>query len=216
MEQLFEVFKGDRLELVVHIAAYYGLRKSEIIGLKWDSVKFEEKKLTVRRKVSSTYGDGKETLFVENQLKTESSVRTFPLIPHIEKMLRERKTLEEYYSKLLGKDFDREYDGFVCRDNFGKLISPNFVTDHFRYIVKKHNLRRLRFHDLRHSCASLLLANNIPMKAIQEWLGHSTFTVTANFYSHLDYNSKLSSADTISRVLGGVTESGEGETTEFA
>lgn len=93
LEQLFEVFKGDRLELVVHIAAYYGLRKSEIIGLKWDSVNFEEKKLTVRRKVSSTYGGGKEMIFVENQLKTESSVRTFPLIPHIEQMLIERKTL---------------------------------------------------------------------------------------------------------------------------
>lgn len=203
LEQLFEVFKGDRLELVVHIAAYYGLRKSEIIGLKWDSINFEEKKLTVRRKVSSTYGGGKETVFVENQLKTESSVRTFPLIPHIEQMLRERKTLEEYYSKLLGKDFDREYDGFVCRDNYGKLITPNFVTSHFKYIIKKYKLKHIRFHDLRHSCASLLLANGVSMKAIQEWLGHSTFNVTANFYSHLDYHSKVESAETIAKVLGG-------------
>ena len=203
LEQLFEVFKGDRLELVVHIAAYYGLRKSEIIGLKWDSVNFEEKKLTVRRKVSSTYGGGKEMIFVENQLKTESSVRTFPLIPHIEQMLIERKNLEEYYSKLLGKDFDREYDGFVCRDNFGKLITPNFVTTHFKYIIKKNKLKHIRFHDLRHSCASLLLANGVSMKAIQEWLGHSTFNVTANFYSHLDFHSKVKSAETIAKVLGG-------------
>ena len=203
LEQLFEVFKGDRLELVVHIAAYYGLRKSEIIGLKWDSVNFEEKKLTVRRKVSSTYGSGKEMIFVENQLKTESSVRTFPLIPHIEQMLIERKTLEEYYSKLLGKDFDREYDGFVCRDNFGKLITPNFVTSHFKYIIQKNKLKHIRFHDLRHSCASLLLANGVSMKAIQEWLGHSTFNVTANFYSHLDFHSKVESAETIAKVLGG-------------
>ena len=203
LEQLFEVFKGDRLELVVHIAAYYGLRKSEIIGLKWDSVNFEEKKLTVRRKVSSTYGSGKEMIFVENQLKTESSVRTFPLIPHIEQMLIERKTLEEYYSKLLGKDFDREYDCFVCRDNFGKLITPNFVTSHFKYIIQKNKLKHIRFHDLRHSCASLLLANGVSMKAIQEWLGHSTFNVTANFYSHLDFHSKVESAETIAKVLGG-------------
>lgn len=203
LEQLFEVFKGDRLELVVHIAAYYGLRKSEIIGLKWDSVNFEEKKLTVRRKVSSTYGSGKEMIFVENQLKTESSIRTFPLIPHIEQMLIERKTLEEYYSKLLGKDFDREYDGFVCRDNFGKLITPNFVTSHFKYIIQKNKLKHIRFHDLRHSCASLLLANGVSMKAIQEWLGHSTFNVTANFYSHLDFHSKVESAETIAKVLGG-------------
>ena len=69
-------------------------------------------------------------------------------------------------------------------------------------------LKKLRFHDLRHSCASLLLANSVTMKAIQEWLGHSTFNVTANFYSHLEYQSKLSSAETIARVLG------DGEDTE--
>ena len=69
-------------------------------------------------------------------------------------------------------------------------------------MIKKHGLRKLRSHDLRHSCASLLLANGESMKAIQDWLGHSTFNVTANFYSHLDYSSRISSAETIARVLG--------------
>ena len=64
----------------------------------------------------------------------------------------------------------------------------------------------LRFHDLRHSCVSLLLANDIPMKAIQEWLGHATFNITANLYSHLEYNAKVTSAETIARVLGGKKE----------
>lgn len=116
---------------------------------------------------------------------------------------RDRLVVGQYYSKLLGKDFDREYDGFVCRDNFGKLITPNFVTSHFKYIIQKNKLKHIRFHDLRHSCASLLLANGISMKAIQEWLGHSTFNVTANFYSHLDFHSKVESAETIAKVLGG-------------
>lgn len=203
LDKLFEAFEGDRLELVVHIAAYYGLRRSEVLGLKWDSIDFDNKTITVRRKVTSTTGTGTEVIRVENQLKTESSVRTFPMIPHIERMLRERKLLEEYYSKLLGSSFDRTYDGFVCRDNFGKLITPNFTSDHFRTIIKKNGLKKIRFHDLRHSCASLLLANGVQMKAIQEWLGHSTFNVTANFYSHLDYNSKMLSAETIARVLDG-------------
>ncbi|MDE6596087.1 MAG: tyrosine-type recombinase/integrase [Oscillospiraceae bacterium] len=82
------------------------------------------------------------------------------------------------------------------------MITPNFVTDHFRFMVKKHNLKKLRFHDLRHSCASLLLANGISMKQIQECLGHLTYNVTANFYSHLEYNSKLASADIILNILG--------------
>lgn len=203
LDELFEVFKGDRIELVVHIAAYYGLRKSEIIGLKWDSIDFEAGTITVRRKVSSTFGTGKEVIRVDNELKTKASERTFPLIPHIEDMLRERKTLEDHYSKLLGRDFDREYDGFVCRDNFGKLITPNFVTDHFKRVISRNKLKKIRFHDLRHSCASLLLANGASMKAIQDRLGHSTFNVTANFYSHLDPRSKEESAATIAKVLGG-------------
>lgn len=202
LEDLFEVFKGDRIELVVHIAAYYGLRRGEILGLNWDSIDFENKTITIRRKVSGSYLSGNgERIHIENELKTAASVRTFPLIPHIEKMLKDRKFLEEYYSKLLGDDFDRTYDGFVCRDNTGKLITPNYTSSHFKLILDKHKLKPLRFHDLRHSCASLLVANGVPMKVVQEWLGHATFSTTANYYSHLDFNSKIESAETIARLL---------------
>ena len=73
-------------------------------------------------------------------------------------------------------------------------IKPNWLTVTFPDFVEKHGLPRMRFHDLRHSCASLLLANGVPLKQIQEWLGHSDFSTTANIYAHLDYTSKLSSA----------------------
>lgn len=202
LNKLLEVFKGDRMELVVHIAAYYGLRRSEVIGLKWDAIDFENKTIKICRKVTSRNGSGHEEIMVDNTLKAEASVRTLPLIPHIERMLREQQQKEEMYSKLLKSGFDRTYEGFVCRDAYGKLITPNFVSDHFKNMVRKYGLRKLRFHDLRHSCASLLLANGESMKAIQDWLGHSTFNVTANFYSHLDYSSRISSAETIARVLG--------------
>ena len=86
------------------------------------------------------------------------------------------------------------------------MITPNYVTQHFHYVVTKNGMKHLRFHDLRHSYASLLLANDIPMKAIQEWLGHSNFAITVNLYSHLEYNAKVNSAETIARVLGGKSE----------
>ena len=203
LEELFKAFEGDRMELVVYIAAYYGLRRSEICGLKWDAIDFDKKTITVCRKIVSKFDNGKEEIVCQDELKTEASKRTLPLIPKIEKMLRERMFLEVHYSRLLKKGYNHDYDGFVCRDNLGELITPSYVTDHFKHIIDKNNMKHLRFHDLRHSCASLLLANNIPMKAIQEWLGHSTYTVTANFYSHLDYQSKIESAETIARVLGG-------------
>ena len=187
---------------MVNIAAYYGLRRSEIIGLKWDAIDFEKGTLSVRRKVTSINADGHEQLKVDETLKTEASVRTLPLIPHIEKKLKERLMLEMQYSQLLKSDFDKTFDGFICRDNTGAIITPEYVTRHFKDVIKKYKLRPLRFHDLRHSCASLLLANDVSMKAIQDWLGHSTFNVTANFYSHLDYKSRISSAEAISNALG--------------
>lgn len=207
LNELFEVFKDDELELVVHIAAYYGLRTCEILGLKWDAIDFNKKTITIQKKIVQVYDDdGVEHLYVESRLKTNSTRRTLPLIPHIEEMLLEKKKLDAHNKIFYGKSYDNEFDGFVCRVSNGKLLAPDYVTNHFHYIIKKNDLRPLRFHDLRHSCASLLLANDIPMKAIQEWLGHSTFNITANLYSHLEYNAKVASAETLARVLGGEKE----------
>ena len=76
-----------------------------------------------------------------------------------------------------------------------------YVTDHFRLLLKNNGLRHIRFHDLRHSCASLLLSKGVPMKAIQEWLGHSTYSTTANFYTHLEDNYKTDSANVLATCL---------------
>jgi len=84
----------------------------------------------------------------------------------------------------------------------GGIIKPNFVTDHFRHLLEEHSLKKIRFHDLRHTCASLLLANGISMKQIQEWLGHSDFSTTANIYAHLEYDTKLQSAEMMAKVIG--------------
>ena len=87
--------------------------------------------------------------------------------------------------------------------SLGKLFRPEYVTDHFALIIKKNKdvLKKIRFHDLRHSCASLLLAKGIPMKEIQDWLGHSTYSTTANTYSHLEKDTKNKSANVLSNTL---------------
>ena len=83
----------------------------------------------------------------------------------------------------------------------GQLLRPNYVTAKFSELLKENGLKHIRYHDLRHSCASLLLANGVPMKEIQEWLGHSNYRTTADVYSHLDFSSKEHSAKIISHVL---------------
>ena len=82
-------------------------------------------------------------------------------------------------------------------------MRPDYLTGYFPQYIQKHGLRRMRFHDLRHSCASLLLANGVPMKQIQEWLGHSDFSTTANVYAHLECNSKRLSAAAMTNGLQG-------------
>ena len=92
LTELLEVFKEDKLELVVNIAAYYGLRRCEILGLRWDAIDFKNKTITIQRKIVSDYDDsGEMKLYVETGLKTNSTRRTLPLIPHIEEMLLEKR-----------------------------------------------------------------------------------------------------------------------------
>ena len=109
---------------------------------------------------------------------------------------------QELNKQICGNCYNHEYDGFVFVDELGERMRANYLTSAFPKFLESHGLRRMRFHDLRHRCASLLLANGVPLKHIQEWLGHSDFTTTANIYAHLDYSSKLTSADAMLNGLG--------------
>ena len=160
------------------IAVYYGLHRSEIIGLRWDSIDFDNNTITIHAKAYNVYEDGKLVVKFENKLKTKASHRTLPLIPSIADVLRAKKEQDEYLSTVMKSGYDHEYEDYICTDKFRRLITPNYVTDHFANVIKKYKLKKIRFHDLRYSCASLLLANGVPMKAIQEWFRHSTFHVT--------------------------------------
>lgn len=135
-------------------------------------------------------------------MKTKSSYRTLPLIPHIEEELLAEQARQEEMRTVMRGAYSKEYAEYICVDALGRLITPQYVSNHFQVILKENGLRKIRFHDLRHSCASLLLANNISMKMIQDWLGHSDMATTANIYSHIDSSSKLASANTIGEVLG--------------
>ena len=108
---------------------------------------------------------------------------------------------QELNKQVCGNCYNYEYDGFVFMDELGERMRANYLTSAFPKFLESHGLRHIRFHDLRHSCASLLLANDVPMKQIQEWLGHSDISTTANIYSHLDYKSKLTSANVMDNVL---------------
>ena len=138
----------------------------------------------------------------QDTTKTKSSMRTLPLVPAFKEKLLKLKEQQEEYRRVCGRCYNKKYLEYICVDEMGTLISPHYLTSSFPKLLEKNNLRHIRFHDLRHSCAPLLLANGVPLKQIQEWLGHSDFSTTANIYAHLDYSSKLTSADAMLNGLG--------------
>lgn len=202
IQTLLEVAKGTKLEIPVLLASFYGLRRGEVLGLKWDAINFEENTLEIRHTVTQANVDGKKMLIQADRAKNKSSLRTLPLVPHIRDRLLELKGQQETYRHLCGKSYNKEFIGYLCVDELGNMIRPNYVSEEFPKLLEANGLRRIRFHDLRHSCASLLLSNGVPMKQIQEWLGHSDFSTTANIYAHLDYASKISSAQAMMQGLG--------------
>ena len=201
MQKLFEAIKGTKLELPVLVAAFYGLRRGEVIGLKWDAIDFERETISIKRTVTSVKLDGKCQEIEKESAKTKSSLRTLPLIGSFKEYFMEVKKAQELNKKVCGDCYNYQYDGYVFVDEMGERLKVDYITRTFPQLLKKKGLRRMRFHDLRHSCASLLLANGVPLKHIQEWLGHSDFSTTANVYAHLDYSSKISSAQAMESGL---------------
>lgn len=197
MNAFFNAIKGHPLELAFKTLAYYGLRRSELLGMKWSSVDFINKTISVNHKVLVI----ERKILVSDKLKTESSSRTLPLIPEIEKQLLKHKAKIEKNRAYLGKAYKTKYSEFIFVNSIGELILPDTLSHSFGKVLKAHGLKRIRLHDLRHSCASIMLARGIQIKQLQEWLGHSNYSTTADVYSHLDFSSKIQSAQTIASAL---------------
>ena len=202
INKLFDLVEGTELELPVKLAAFYGLRRSECIGLRWSAIDFESNTLTINHTVAAIEVDGKEIDLASDTTKTKSSLRTLPLVPAFKELLLRKQAEQKEFRRLCGKAYCTDFLDYVCVNQLGVRTSPSYITNAFPGFLKRKGMRVIRFHDLRHSCASVLLANGVPMKQIQEWLGHSDFSTTANIYAHLDFQSKVSSAEAMLAGLG--------------
>ena len=186
---------GTKLEIPVIIDCFYGFRRSEVIGLKWSAVDLEKETITINHTITQSNGK----LIIRDKTKTKSSKRTLPLEPIVKSFLLELKEKQEKNKQLCGNSYNQDYLEYICVDD-GNIIRPDYVTETFLKLLKKKKLKQIRFHDLRHTCASILLKNGANMKEIQAWLGHSNYNTTANLYAHLD----TSSVNDVGKVITNV------------
>ncbi|MEA5051390.1 MAG: site-specific integrase [Oscillospiraceae bacterium] len=196
---LFDALKHEPLLPLIKVTVLYGLRRSELLGLQWDSVDFVRNTLTIRHTVSLG------TKVVEkNKTKTESSYRSFPLMGEVRAIFLAAKQNEESNKKLFGKDYHN--NSYIFKWPDGTPYAPAYITHKFDKLLKANDLRHIRFHELRHSCASYMIDHGFTLKDIQEWLGHADIKLTANIYSHLDVSRKQHIAASFSDILGTAPE----------
>ena len=127
LQHLFEVVKGTKLELPVLVAAFYGLRRGEVLGLKWDAIDFERGTLTIKRTVTSVNVGGKTQIIEQESAKTKSSMRTLPLVGRFKEYFAEVKAAQELNKQVCGNCYNYEYDGFVFVDELGERMKPVVV-----------------------------------------------------------------------------------------
>lgn len=175
---LLEAFRGEELQALVYTTLYYGLRRSEALGLKWDAIDFHRDTLEIKHTIVKM-----KTVMAEDTTKTKASRRTYPLLPEVKELLLEIQKKQSDNKNLFGDSYHESDYVFTWSD--GKPYSPDFVSKNFKNTLAKHGIKPIRFHDLRHSTASILYDKGWQLKDIQEWLGHADIDTTGNIYTHI-------------------------------
>lgn len=194
IKRLFTALEGDPMQPIIMITAIYGLRRSEVLGLQWKSIDFEAKTMLIRHTVVKV-----KCVVTKDKTKNASSHRIYPLTDETIMILKQIKEQDAQNQDLFESDYIS--NDYVFTWPNGKPYSPDYITRRFSKLLKIHNMPHIRFHELRHSCASILLSMGWSLKDIQEWLGHSDIKMTANIYSHLDTTRKKSIALAMSEKL---------------
>lgn len=190
---------GTPMEPIIRLAAWFGLRRGEIIGLRWSSIDFDAKILSISGTIKDKSESGSK-VYYSATAKTKTSLRSFPMNEEMVAYLMELKSRQDQRRSM--KHYNHEWDDFVCVWNNGDLLRPGYVTQTFPKLCEECGLRKLKLHELRHTNISLLLSEGANMKEVQVWAGHTNYNTTANTYAHVLVNSKAKLTNSISSILG--------------
>jgi len=178
LQTLLSLCEGTRLEVLIKLAGYLGLRREEIMGLTWNCVDFEHRQIEIREVRTMA-----ATQVVTKDPKTDSSLRTLYMPDAVEDVLKREQAKQAYYRQTLGDSY--QDSGYVFTHEDGRPVRPNYASELFTKFIADNNLPPITLHGLRHSFASIASAKGIPMYDIGKALGHSSPAVTGKIYTHL-------------------------------
>lgn len=181
--ELLKVIKGTYVEVPVMITIAMGLRRGEVLGLKWENVDLSTGEMHI---INNRVRKG--TAVIDKATKTESSRRILIMPDVLIKYLKKVHANQRINKWTFGSEYNKH--NYICCTKDGKPLGVTYVSKVFKDILVKNELPLIRFHDLRHSNATYLLNQGVSLKELQDWLGHSTINVTANIYAHTDIENK--------------------------
>lgn len=194
--ELIRKAEGKRIQMPIILGAGLGLRRGEILGLQWGDIDFENKTVMVQRSISTM----KDSVAEITEPKSETSRRMICCPDFIIQKLK-----DEYSSRVDIRTGRRRMvldNEFVCITDSGYPYTPHTLSTHFRKFLRDNKFKHIRFHDLRHSCASLLIKSGVDMKTTSMILGHSSIGITMDLYSHIDIEQKINVAERVNSMLG--------------
>jgi len=195
---LLRVIVNEQLEPAIILGLYYGLRRSEVLGLRWRDIDFKTNTISIKNTVVRF-----KTHIEHEKTKSRASLRTLFIIPETREYLLGLKKCQDENRLLMGTSYkDSDH---VCVWDDGTQFKPNYVSRRFGQILIKCELPIIRFHELRHTAGSILLNEGLSIKQIQEYLGHEQVSTTLDIYGHLSLEGKQEAAGTIGKLLADST-----------
>ena len=199
MAVILNCVKDTVIEPAIILAVYYALRRGEICGLCWEDIDFENKTIHICRTRTRL-----TTEVFEKNTKSNSGNRILALVPEVEEFLLKLKQRQKEYKKLFGREYKN--NDFVCKWENGEPLKCDYVSHHFKLVLKKNNLPEIKFHSLRHSCATALVnSNQVSLPTVQAMLGHSTLDMTRK-YVHPDMQEKIKASNAVSDLMRRATK----------
>ena len=193
-QKMLDAFKSEEIGPIVYVTLYYGLRKSEALGLRWQAVDFDANTITINHTVV-----GGTRIIAKDDTKSYCSKRTYELLPEIKTLLLQLREQQKDYKKRLGSGY--HINDYIFKNPNGMPYRPDSLTRSFKRALARYGFPQMRYHDLRHSTASILVDKGWDINDIKEWLGHADISTTANIYAHISHRRKVSLAKSLEGSL---------------